>query len=626
MELLLRASDIDSVAFDTHAVQALEVVNLLGRHALAIHQAGACIRQGIYDLGGYKDKFQSQGQRLFQIRPDQARSQYGDVYATFEVSANYLRNRSDRGDQTAIDALGLLDCYAFMSFASFPEMVFEEAWRNSRELRLDGHQDIEDKIADLSLWHRSHLPKFMRQDSSEDLDMISLRQAQALLSSLSIVVLDRIMHTTRMHPVTHMWARDRLEKRRKDTKTWLGALAVLCCSIESPYTLEPWWAQLQPHIESIKVLTTVDRICSNDFHLHQSFFRLSWGLHKVRADKAVVEMLQACFIEADQSWTKFNYSEDIWYLYGKCLQNHGDLGEAISILKHVVMDRERLAEDDHRRLTSQYALAVAFREDRQLSESIELFEHIVKIEEKLAKDDPSRVASQHELALIYQENGQFSESIELLEHIIKIQEKLSEDDPSRLASQHVLAVTYQDNGQVSQAIKLLENIVKIQEELAEDHPSRLAAQYELGRAYQKNGQASEAIKLLEHTLEAGKEKLAEDNPSRLAGQHELAVAYQKNDRVSESIELLEHVVKITTAKLAKDHPSRLNSQYTLAKAYQENGQTNEAVHLLEHVVEIEKETLAEDDPSRLVSEHFLALAYQANGQINEAVHLLKHVV
>ena len=625
VELLLKASKIDLSLYSTHDVDAQNIVNLLGRHALAVVLAGASISQGICDLGDYSKTFKKQRVRVLEISPDMERPRYGNVYATFEVSATYLSNRSECGDQTARDALDLLSCYAFMNFTSFPEKAFKEAWRNSRKLRRDVQPDSEEQIDDLSPWHRSHLPSFMRQGSSEDLDMISFRKAQSLLASLSIVILDLPAHTTSMHPVTHMWARDRLEKQKNRTNTWLGALAVLCCSIKSPNQQpKALWVQLQPHIELIRKSSSGDYL-SNEFHLHQSFFRLSWVLHRLRADKAVTEMLQACFIEADQSWTKFTYSVEIQILYGKCLKTSGDFREATKILEHVVKAREKLAEDDPDRLASQHELAITYRENGQIDKAIKLLEHIVKIEEKLPEDDPDRLASQHALAITYQENEQVDKAIKLLEHIVKVEEELAEDHSSRLASQHALAVTYRENGQVDKAIKLLEHIVKVKEELAEDHPSRLASQHALAVTYRENGQVDKAIKLLEHVVKV-KEELVEDHPSRLASQHELAMTYRENGKIDKAIELSEHVVRIRERKLAEDHPDRLASQHELAVTYRANGQIDKAIELSEHVVKIKTGKLAEDHSSRLVSQYELATTYRANGQIDKAIKLLKHVV
>ena len=583
VELLFKASEIDLSLYSTHDVDARNIVGLLGHHALAIVLAGASISQGICDLEDYAKTFKKKRQQVLEISPDLERPRYGNVYATFEVSATYLSDRGDRGDQTAKDALELVSCYAFMNFTKFPEKAFKEAWRNSRKLRRDVQPDTEEHIRELSPWHRSHLPSFMRQDSPDDLDMISLRKAQSLLASLSIVVLDLPAHTTSMHPVTHMWARDRLEKQGNRTNTWLSALAVLCCSIKDPWRQEAlWeqealWVQLQPHIELIEKSSPGDYL-NNDFHLHQSFFRLSWVLHMLRADKAVIDMLQACFMEADQSWTKLTYNEDIRYLYGSCLIDFGDFKEATKMLEHVVKARKKLTEDHRDRLAAEHTLATAYRANGKVDKAFKLLEHVVKAREKLAEDDSSRLASEHNLAAAYEANGQVDKALKLLEHVVKIQEKLTEDHPYRLASEHELARAYRANGQVDKAIELLEHVVKIKKEkLAEDHPSRLASQHELALAYRDNRQVDKAIELLEHVVKIEKEKLTEDHSYRLASENELALAYRDNEKVDKAIKLLEHVVKIQKEKLAEDHPDRLASENELVLAYREHGQVDKAV-------------------------------------------------
>ena len=540
VSLLFKASKIDLTLSRTLVDDAQNVVKLLGCHALAIVLAGAFISQGICDLGDYAKVFQKQRQEVLESSTELEKPRYGNVYATFEVSATYLSQLSSRGDQTATDALELLNIYAFMNFTTFPESAFEEAWQNSRELRHDIQPDAEEQIDELSPWHRSHLPNFMRQNSSEDLEMISLRKAQSLLHSLSIVVLELPAHTTRMHPVTHMWARDRLEKHKGCKDSWLGALAVLCCSIKDPHSIlvETLRIQLQPHIEMIKDSSPGGYPYSEEFYLHQSFLRLCWVLHELRADKAAIEMLQTCFIGADQSWSKSTYADHIEFLYGMCLVNHGDIQRATEIL-----------------------------------------ERVVKIREKLAVDHPDRLSSQHTLALAYRRNGQVDQAIELLEYIVKIEEKLAVDHPDRLASQHNLASAYHANGKLDQAIALLESIVKIQEKLAENHPNRLASQHELATAYRLNGQVDEAIELLEHVVKIREESLSKDHPNRLTSQHELALAYRENRQIDRAIQLLEHVVNIKETCLAEDHPERIVSQRNLAIFYRENRQIDKAIDI-----------------------------------------------
>lgn len=627
VELLLKACGIDSSLYDANAVEALEIVDLLGRHALAIHQAGASIKQGICDLKDYKKRFEGQRERLLRIRPRQAGSPYGDVYSTFEVTATYLSNLSERENQTATDALALLNCYAFMSFTAFPEKAFEEAWRNSRKFRRDVQPDTKEEIQDLSPWHRSHLPSFMRQCSSEDLDTLSLREAQSLLASLSIVVLDLPTHTTSMHPVTHMWAKDRLEKRENLTNIWLGALAVLCCSVKDPcvpgmlWEQEALWVQLQPHIESIRKPSSSAYLCNNEFHLRRSFVRLIWVLHELRADKAAIAMLRTWVLGADLSWTGFPYGEEIGDLYGVCLLNCGDFKEATKTLEHVVEMRGRQAEDHDARLTSQDVLAMAYLEDGRVNKAVELFEYTVLLRSEMAEDDPYRLASEEGLAIAYEKIGQTSEAVKLLEHVVEVKQKLVEHHTSRILSQHNLASAYLNNNQISEAVELLEHVVKIQNgKLSEDNSMRLLTQQLLARIYHINGQFDKAIKLLEHVVQIYKRTLVENHPDRLGSQQSLARAYRESGQIDEAIKLLEHVVKIKPANNPSDRIAPLDA---LARVYRENGQIDRSIAPLEHIVKIK---LTENQPSLLDSQNDLALAYIANGKTNEAIELLEHVV
>ena len=129
IKLLLKACKNKLGSRIDHKDDARAVVELLGCHALAVIQAGAAISQGLCGLEEYKDFFLTQRDVLLKCSPRQAKSEYGGVYATFEVSATYLK---DRNDQEAKDALQLLNFYAFMHFSDFPEIAFEEAWKNSR--------------------------------------------------------------------------------------------------------------------------------------------------------------------------------------------------------------------------------------------------------------------------------------------------------------------------------------------------------------------------------------------------------------------------------------------------------------------------------------------------------------
>ncbi|KAB8213646.1 kinesin light chain [Aspergillus novoparasiticus] len=184
----------------------------------------------------------------------------------------------------------------------------------------------------------------------------------------------------------------------------------------------------------------------------------------------------------------------------------------------------------------------------------------------LPQSNIDRLTSQHALAGAYRANGQIKEAVKLLEHVVAIRtEVLPEDHPDRLASQQVLAGAYQSNGQIKEAVKLLEHVVAIKLAiLAEDHPDRLASQHALAGAYKANGQIKEAVKLLEHVVAIRAEMLAEDHPDRLASQHMLAIAYKANGQIKEAWLLADYIAALELCEQRVSGQSQMPSIKALA--------------------------------------------------------------
>jgi len=622
-KLLLRATYITESRWKEKEEAALAVVKILGSHTLAIIQAGAFVRQKLCTLEEYPTIFQQQKGQLLKFHSKQNLSVYGNVYTTFEVSAEHLQKSKLR---ESLDALNLLHTLAFMHNSGISEIMFQRASEYASELRDTGTSNDEEVLS-LSMRHVARLPDYAQQEWSSLQDRLRWRKACSILESLSIVTVREDDDSTAIsvHSLLHAWAKERQDYQSR-CRAWQSAATIVALSCQGWYSYCPFFIFLQPHVQACvnhEISDYTEHM--SDMEAAQILFQLASVLDTMRDEgslsflvKRIRLRLQSRF-GADQETTL-----QIKVFTGRVSLQQGKFGEAVDTFKEVVEGRSRaMAEDHPSRLASQHALAGAYQANWQVDEAVALLKHVVKVEEKLAEDHPSRLASQHALAGAYQANGQVDEAVALLEHVVKVQEKLAKDHPNRLASQHALAGAYQANGQVDEAVALLEHVVKVQEKLAEDHPSRLASQHALAGAYQANGQVDEAVALLEHVIKV-EEKLAEDHPSRLASQHALAGAYGANGQVDEAVALLEHVVKVEE-KLAEDHPSRLASQHALAGAYEANGQVDEAIALLEHVVKV-REKLAEDHPFRLTSQHALASAYQVNGQVDEAVALLEHVV
>jgi tetratricopeptide (TPR) repeat protein len=563
--LLLKASGVNEDLWQVRRSAANEVVNVLGLHALAIIQAGAFIKKRLCSLEEYPREFQVQRHRLLQFRPKQAKSTYGDVYATFEVSAYVLEESSDQQDSDALEMLRLL---AFLHFDRVPELMFIQAWNYAQEIPTHDKDQPSQDIATLSHWHSSRLPGFMRHSSSGKLDILSLRLTADVLTSFSIITINE-NHDISMHPLAHAWAKDRLKKPCQKA-AWTCTASALALSTQRYDASQPLWRRLQSHIELCVDLRPNDCFHEKPLEISQVFYRFSWFFYVMRRDSKAMALLTSILENLGTAFPQGsnNYAV-IQELTAKC---YGHLGH-------------------HKR-------------------AVKLLEEVVEIEKTtLDPEHPDRLASQHALAGAYMGNGQHRRAAELLEEVVEIQKTtLDPEHPDRLASQHELAAAYMGNGQHRRAAELLEEVVEIQKTtLDPEHPSHLASQHELARAYIGNGQHRRAVELLEEVVKIEKTTLDPEHPDRLASQHELARAYIGNGQHRQAAELLERVVEIRKTTLDPEHPDRLASQHALAAAYMGNGQHRRVAELLEEVVEIQKTTLDPEHPSRLASQHGLTM-------------------
>jgi tetratricopeptide (TPR) repeat protein len=633
-ELLIRAAGVPDDRRSRFKSDAQAVISLLNAHPLALIQAGSYIGRGHCTLAEYPGVFTRQRKRLLAFRPAQARSRYGDVYATFEASAEILRAWAETKlpsstKESARDALELLPVLARCEASRLPLRVFEAGWKGAQKIgsvQANDNDDNDDKDAfRLTPWHVSRLPSFM-QAGADAWDSFRLIEAVHLCKAFALVSTDSQDGSVSVstHPLIHAWARDQADAREQH-EAWVSTGCLMAVSCSDGELWRQRGRQLQSHVQALTLWDSSRMFGSEPaIKITSILVKCGWLLYNMRDDARVFVLMNKLLAHLGlNGQTVKERWLTVYDLTARNLINYGKFKEAVSLLEQMVKIQEKTLTEDHpSRLASQYELAGAYQANGQAKQALSILEQVVKIRKQtLAEDHLDRLASQHELARAYAINGQIQKAVSLLEQVVKIQKQiLKEDHPSRLASQRTLAIIYQANGQIQEAVSLLEQVVKIQKQiLKRDHPSQLASQYELAGAYQANGQIKQALLILEPVVKIREQTLAEDHLERLASQHKLAETYQADGQITAAILLLEQVVKIEKQILKEDHPSRLASQQALAIAYRANKQVQKAISLLEQVVKIKEQILKEDHPSRLASQYTLAITYQMNGQVQKAV-------
>jgi hypothetical protein len=232
--LILKTAGHEDLSDQPARETAKSVVSTLGCLALAIDQAGAVIRQGLYTMEEYCKAYSRRRKELFDRKPIQGGGDYEyTVYTTWEISLRMIKNK---GGEAARDAIELLQIFSFFHYDGISEEIFHRAWEN---LQKDTYSE----------WTRSHQPGLLQQESAS-WDARRLRAGLSLLSSFSLVSRDKDGLVS-IHPLVHGWARDGL-RGWDEERMWTLAVCVISVSISWAFQTVDYRfrKRIVPHIDA----------------------------------------------------------------------------------------------------------------------------------------------------------------------------------------------------------------------------------------------------------------------------------------------------------------------------------------------------------------------------------------
>lgn len=500
--LLFKAARLPPRDWDSYRPQAKTITNILSSHTLAMIQAGAFISQDVRNWDTYPKVFEENREYLLENSADQAQSRYGNVYATFEVSARALEFD---GRTKTKDALCLLGIFAMFHHSGFPTSVFEDASRGFDYAKEFGYNN---RIHHISTNLAKLLPEFLSDRRASTLRLqagLSCLEALSFIKQASTDDPDGVKLVS-MHPLAHAWAKDRLDQRLQE-QAWMMTGSIIAHSAKSDpqYTFyfdgsnwELRVRQLQSHISSFS-----DNSVASD----------RWLIEHIQVDHVVAFILR-----------KFQ-------LYQKL--EHFLLG----VFKMLEADPSTLEDINLLPLYNELALVWRYLGNHQ--SSLDLLHQITSLQEANSFPEIQLVESKHRLAVAYLASGATGAAVIQLKSVVSLRQRIhSDDDPRLLTSQHELGYAYLENGQVNEAIEMLEPVVRIRQRgLAESSPDRLSSEHELGRAYCMVDR-NQALQLLEHVATIPKLTLSPGHPNRLATLSSLPDLYIGNNQPEKAKEVV----------------------------------------------------------------------------------------
>jgi hypothetical protein len=583
-QLLLKASQAP-VPWDSSCKSlALRITEKLGSLALAIIHAGAAIRDRLCTLADYLEYYYRSFRKIRNAKLT-TKSSDSDraVYATWELCYSHLEQR---GTEAALDALELLNMLAFLHWEAIPPEIFSRTLRNPAQ---EAKQEI-DRPVDLSQppipWHtfatkrvlgfsntllvwllqskgQSVLPRLLRgggnPDSVEYADD-RVRYALKELVKMSMIIYNDRTGTYTMHPIVHIWARERPRMKLAEQALWADVTGrVLAASILLPplgtaAADEKYHISLLPHVEHVQVC-------------------------RQAIAKAIL---------AERSSTKLSYS---WFT---------------TLVPNLAPDADRIRM--YAKFSLVYAKCGQWQSAEQLLEDVKRF-----LYQYLGPQHKRSRQVALFLSTVYWQLGRPADAAELQSSVLKLCEShLGPSHPETLRAMSELGRTRWQQGQYSVARSLQQEVLqKLLLRLPRDHADVLEAMDNLGLTVLKFWERrhfEEAFKLhAEAATGMAKVHGPEHEQTLFAREHFCRAAVLLGGQHLESTrDTMNGVLETRRAKLGKEHPYTLLAMVNMAIVLAAMGHHDEAMALIRLGLPVAERNLGPDHIGTLFGRQTLA--------------------
>lgn len=637
VELLFKAAGVKMPASDVEDTAARSIVEQLGWHTLAVTVAASLIKR-TYSLEDYSIVLREKFAELLRTQPRQARSTYGTIEATFEVTAQRLLDSEEECDAHALQLLSLL---AFLGRANLSEEVFTRAWKWGKENR-NNPDECDQEVTDfdidkLSTRHFEFALCFAWAMSS---DIVLFRQARARLDELSLVSCTQSadgMVSTSMHPVIHSWARNRLQESEQ-LQAWQVAAATLALSCGNDFGWQRFTYQLQPHLEYCYYSRPPAFGDSVPLSFCCQTLRAFWWQLQHAENGRIVPILadlqrlwppsttisEGCLDNVTMGILSIQSATLNW------LERH-DESLKIQRILHRAYEESR-GRHDKAAQAAKLNLADTLCTLCRFDEAALILESLRQIHIESPRAHFMRLEALSRLGSVYTSLDKPEKAIVLLEEVLEIgKEPPGGDLGQRLQAQHTLAGAYRKLNQLPKAIPLMEDIVRTKAGIF--HPwqvERWSSEANLAYFYAINRQMAEARAVLDQIGPYV-------NHQRLDFRDHYhttdAMILFEQGQVDQAELVQEAIVRRVEQILPREDPTRCLQEFSLV-TYQLRSRNYKKARLQLDSMRAEENILCEQERSRLVGleeellhlEQDVANKHYEKGEVDLAVPLQKEVV
>ncbi|KAI5839105.1 hypothetical protein DFP73DRAFT_502168 [Morchella snyderi] len=565
---------------------AAKLVQKLGYLPLGIDQAGAYIAARMITIEKYLSLFEASFRSLLSATPPSSVWSYGDrsVFTTWEISFAAIKN------ENAEAADFLLLCSFLSSERIWEDMLQRGKLLEDDDLKVGAYLRV---LFSYSLVHR----KGQRGEES-----------------------------FYIHPLVHLWARERLALEECVGKA-TEATVVVGRALEHPGFRRVAQWQFEE-----RIMEHIDAVRSN----------MSRYLQPAMERHASTALLWLDSID----WV------------GEAYRAQGRYTQAEELGLQVLDIRQRLlGNNDPKTLVCMANLVVAYYNQGPLKWKVaeELSLKVVEMMDNiLGSSDANTLKATTHLAMIYESQGRWAEAEELGRRVVdRNLNALGPEHRDTLRSMEFLADCYKSHEKPDEAEALETEVMKTRaqiyaredpqewEEIRErsatvegqqrlddskGHPDPWPAMTALAATYLEQGRLSEAEDLHLEILTDSRKALGKEHPITVLSMGNLAKTYRAQQRLEDAEELEVQVVEITERINGNEHTDTLDARLNLASTYGCQGRFPEAEALELEVIRRYETLLGHDHQKALTAKYNLATTYRRQGRLHEALDLNMNII
>ncbi|KAJ6030963.1 tetratricopeptide repeat domain-containing protein [Penicillium canescens] len=655
--LLEKASNM---IFDTKARRdtAAEIAKTLGYLPLAIDQAGGYLTYSDSDLADFLPTYALHARSLLSQVPNDGMLGYKQsAFTTWEMSFERLQILSKKSAE-------LLQVLGFIN-----------------------NQDICDRLYKTGNGIRNatiSMPTFMKdsQEWSTQEDAFGFHEAFTCLSKLCLVKRNDEAPGTRtynIHPVVHVWIRERLSP--KDRALYArDALLLVAQSLPSlQQSKAKAWAvhrRLYPHTQAawtnvkqyappsndgreVAILDALDIVATSfrqqgHYELAEEvLFRAYQGSKRAYGplDRKTLHNAERLASVYDIRG-EFKKAEALYRLLFDSLTNvlgpgnrktlaalqnlanvlkyRGKSDEAERSYKQALEGRKRFGEEDADTLETMDALASLYYASSRPQEAEPLRLFVLKAREKrFGADNLETLGTVLDMGMLYSGLGDNERTLELFEKAYESRMTLFDAPPTEkiLNALSVIAAFYANLGHMERAETMYQEVLSRQKFLLGDlHLDTIWTQCCLGVVLFIKERSAQSIKQVEKAFADIGSKLGPNHLDTLWVAHALAIVYECWDKIDEAEQLQERVVKGFLDELGPHHVNTLYMINDLGDCYSRGKKMDKAETSFRKAFEGKLKCFGFRSPHTLYTATLLAATMRELGNEKEAEDLFKRVL